>query len=122
MLRFDEVKRLLDAVADGDEVAFDKIEQIGMESVPALIILMDDRRSYPHDRMYLKNQSKDAFEAYRMYGPELMVDAITAMLNQITGVSFGSIHNGGDDTMRANTIRGWRIYLMTEPTLDEFRK
>jgi hypothetical protein len=53
---------------------------------------MDDRRSLPDPRISLKNKSPQAFEGLRHYGPQEVVDALAAILNQITGQKFKLHH------------------------------
>jgi hypothetical protein len=62
-------------------------------------------------RISIRNKSRDAFEGLRHYGPEEIVDALAAILNQITGKNFGFIYNGATDPGRDKTVRGWRDFL-----------
>ncbi len=91
--------------------AYAELEKLGFQAVPAIICQMDDRRELAVQGISLENKSPQAWEAFRHYSPELVVDVLEAILNQITGKSFGSIHNGGTEEERANTVNGWRIYL-----------
>jgi hypothetical protein len=60
----------------------------------------------------LGNKSSGAFEGIRHYGPEVIVEALAAILNQITGESYSpQIVNGGTERERKAAIDGWRIYL-----------
>jgi hypothetical protein len=59
----------------------------------------------------LENKFPGAFEGTRHHNPERAVDALAAILNQITGESFGDIDNGGSDRERQATVAGWRIFL-----------
>lgn len=76
---------------------------------------MDDRRDLPDPRISLANKSPDAFEGLRHYGPKQVVDALAAILNQITGQDFGFIYNGGTNAERKETIDGWREFLRKTP-------
>jgi len=96
--------------------AFTKLEALGCAAVPAIIIRMDDRRNLPDQRMSLQNKSPDAFEGLRHYGPQKVVDAVAAILNQLTGQDFGFIYNGGTDDERAKAVKGWRNFLRKTPT------
>lgn len=80
---------------------------MGPEAVPELVALMDDRRPLPWSVLALEN-APGAFEDVRLYGPDLMVDALAAVLNQITGEHFGFIYNGGTEAERAATVAGWQ--------------
>jgi hypothetical protein len=99
-----------------EQRAFADLESLGCSAVPAIIEQMDDRRKLPDPRISLRNNSPDAFEAMRHYGPEKVVDALAAILNQITGQDFGSIYNGTTDAERDKTVRGWRDFLHATPT------
>lgn len=87
------------------------LETSGIQAVPAIICQMDDRRELVVKGISLKNKFPQAWDAYRHYSPQLVVDVLEAILNQITGISFGTIHNGGSEEKRARTVNGWRIYL-----------
>jgi hypothetical protein len=64
---------------------------------------------------HYRNKSPQAFEGLRHYGPEKVVDALAAILNQITGQDFGFIYNGTTDAERDKTVRGWRDFLHKTP-------
>lgn len=90
---------------------FKKLEELGQEAVPAIIYLMDDFRRLPIQSISLECPP-GWFEALRHYSPDRVVDALAAILNQITGQSFGTmIYNGASKKERKLTIDGWRIYL-----------
>ena len=72
---------------------------------------MDDRHPLPIRHIELANKAPDAFEGIRQYEPELVVDALAAILNQITGEGFGWIYNGGSERERQAEVAGWRAYL-----------
>jgi hypothetical protein len=107
------VKGLIDQMVDRrtEQIAFQKLERLGQAAVPSMIRLMNDRRSLPIPAISLENKSPHAFEGLRHYGPKTVVDAIVALLNQITGESFGVIYNGGSERERAASVEGWRVYL-----------
>lgn len=91
--------------------AFDSLEILGKKAVPSIIRLMDDRRPLPIKSIKFTNKSASSLEGVRHYSPELICDALSAILNQVTGENFGSIQNGGSERERVRTINGWRIYL-----------
>ena len=92
--------------------SFKNLEKMGESGVPYIILLMDNFKNLPIESITLKNNFTNAFEANREYSPKLVIDALAAILNQITGESFGFIYNG-DSTQeeRILTLNGWRIYL-----------
>jgi hypothetical protein len=55
----------------------------------------------------------------RYYGVERVVDALDAILNQMTGESFGYVDEHRDeptkDAERAKVVRGWRDWLAKTP-------
>ncbi|MFA6114471.1 MAG: hypothetical protein WC729_10770 [Sphingomonas sp.] len=106
----DLLSRLGQVKGGAQQQLFDRLVALGPEAVPALVSQMDDRRPLAEKSISLVNHAADAFEGTRHYGPELVVDALDAILNQITGASFGSIVNGGSDRERAATVAGWRVY------------
>lgn len=108
-----EVKSLIDdmLVQSKAKDAYVKLEKLGIQGVPAIICQMDDRRELAIKGISLENKSPQAWEAFRHYSPELVVDVLEAILNQITGKSFGEIHNGGSEEERVETVNGWQIYL-----------
>lgn len=97
--------------------AFADLEALGCPVVPAIIARMDDRRKLPDPQISLINKSPKAFEGIRHYGPQEVVDALAAILNQLTGQHFGFIYNGATEAERTKTVRGWRDFLRKTPRL-----
>ena len=95
--------------------AFLEMEALGCPAVPAIIQHMDDRRKLPIAHFVLQNHSPGAFEATRQYNPDLMVDALAAILNQLTGRSFHFIYNCGSEQERTAEVKAWKKYLETTP-------
>jgi len=112
--RFSEVRALiarLGRVSGAEQQrVFNRLEALGKEAVPAIVAQMDDRRALRTQAISLENRSPDALEGVRYYGPKQVVDGLDAVLNQVTGESFGSIANGGSDRERDAAVDGWRIY------------
>lgn len=90
---------------------FDRLVELGAGAVPAIVEQMDDDRALASPMISLINHAPDAFEGIRHYEPKAMVDALAAVLNQLTGENFGFIHNGGTASERDASVRGWRLYL-----------
>lgn len=110
---FARVRRLIAqlprASEDGQRRIFRELEALGDSAAPAIIAQMDTRTPLRFNEMTLVNLSPDAFEGLRHYGPELIVDALDAILNQLTGYS-GDIFNGGSERERRGAVEMWRIY------------
>jgi hypothetical protein len=110
----DKVKRLIVEMLDERTQfqSFADLEELGDAAVPATIRWMDDRRPLAVPHIALRNKSPQAFEATRQYSPRLVVDALDAILNQVTGEFFGSL---GDllttEAHRKQTVNAWRTYL-----------
>jgi len=107
------VKNLIDATLSKSTQrdALLQLEAIGPKAVPSIILLMDDRRTLAVRAIELKNTGPDSWEDSRYYRPELVVDALAAILNQITGEHFGFSYNGGSETERRHEVDAWRLYL-----------
>lgn len=95
---------------DEQQWVFAQLEKLGQQAVPAIVAQMDNRRHLLTQEISLVNHASDAFEGTRHYRPEQVVDGLDAVLNQMTGASFGFIGNGGSDRQRVATVAGWRIY------------
>ena len=109
---YGKVKSLIEAMLNRrkQKKAFAELEALGKAAVPAMIMQMDDRRELPVKAISLRNPP-GFFEGFRHYGPEVVADAIAAILNQITGESFGTMYNGASEPHRKAEIDAWRIYL-----------
>lgn len=109
------IARLGTVSGDEQQRTFDRLEALGNAAVPAIIAQMDDRRPLRTRAISLVNHAPDAFEERRQYGPDQVVDGLDAVLNQITGQSFGSIVSGGSSRERDAAVAGWRIYAADLP-------
>jgi len=99
-----------------EQQAFHALEALGCAGVPAIIGQMDDRRSLPDPNISFSNNYPEAFDETRSYEPRVVVDALAAILSQITGQDFGFIYNGASEPQRRKTIQGWRGFLRNRPT------
>lgn len=109
-----KVKALIQAMLNekSEQKAFADLESLGAQAVPSTIRLMDDRRRLPFPGgIMLRNKSLNAFEGARQYRPDVVVDALAAILNQVTGESFGFIYNGASQRERQREVNGWRVFL-----------
>jgi hypothetical protein len=94
-----------------EQQAFSNLEALGCPAVSAIIERMDDRRPLPDPHLSLRNKSPEAFEGLRHYRPQQIIDALAAILNQVTGRHFGFIYNGATDAERTRTIHAWHESL-----------
>jgi hypothetical protein len=124
---YSEVKALVTELAairrpaQGNEAAYDeararqdaifvRLEKLGRPAVPAIVAHLDDRRPLAVEQLALANRPPDPIEAIRTYGPEQIVDALAATLNQVAGQNFDAIYSGGSEAQRRSAIAAWRIY------------
>jgi hypothetical protein len=101
--------------AEEQQSAFDALLQLGCPAVPALAQYLSDARHLSFHSLRLRNEARDAFEAYRLYGPETVGDAIAAILNAVTGQHFGFVYNGSTESERAECARRWRAFIASTP-------
>lgn len=94
----------------GQQRAFERLEALGPSAIPAIVAQMDVRRPLTLRQISLTNHAADAFEEMRHYGPELVVDALDAILNQLAGQG-GSLVNGGSDRQRDAAVATWRVFV-----------
>jgi len=104
------------------QAAFDSIVQLGCPAAPEIVDRMDDRRELPVPYIRLANDSPQAFEAFRQYGPEVVVDALAAILNDITVGDCGFIFNGAPEAKRAEAVECWRKFVRETPVKNCGRK
>ncbi|MBK8096096.1 MAG: hypothetical protein IPK26_03265 [Planctomycetes bacterium] len=111
-------------VADREQQrqSFAAMVQLGRAALPEIIAAMNDRRLLPERELTLANAGAGAFEGQRHYRPKRVVDGVTAVLNELTGESFGFLGNGARDEERDAAVQAWTIYahyqLGTVPPAD----
>ena len=110
--RIESVRRLIEnmTLKGRAEAAFEEMLRLGQDIVPATIMLMDDRRAVTAEWLQIPN-APGHWEAYALYKPEKVVDALDGILGKITGQQFVNIVNGGTDEDRRDAVDGWRVYL-----------
>jgi len=94
------------------EQAFTELESLGKEAVPYLVGHLGDERALPVQQISLVNRSPGAFEGLRHYAPEVVHDALSAVLNQITGESFESVYNGSTSAEREVDRERWKDWCV----------
>jgi hypothetical protein len=100
-----------DTVAATTEAsAFAELERLGDAAVPYIIGHLSDFRSLPIRSISLDNKSPTAFEGLRHYAPETVHDALSAILNQLTGKSFESVYNGASSEVRVRNVKAWEAW------------
>jgi hypothetical protein len=89
------------------EAALRELEAMGGAAVPFIVSHLGDIRPLAEQRMSLVNQAADAFEGSRHYSPQSVHDALSALLNQITGESFEFVYNGATAEQRTSNQTRW---------------
>lgn len=97
--------------ADHQSRSVDAILDLGIEAVPALIVLMDDCRELPVQSISLEN-SPGHWEAYRHYGPKTVVDLADAIADHFVKIGLGSVMNGGTEQNRQQAVARWKLLLV----------
>jgi hypothetical protein len=88
--------------------AFRDLEATGEAGVPYIVGHLGDERPLPVKHISLVNHASDAFEGMRHYAPQTVHDALSAILNQITGEFFVAVENGATSAARAQDKRQWQ--------------
>jgi hypothetical protein len=114
-IRDNMIKNLIDKLADKEweMSAFDELIMAGRESIPYIILHMEDYRELPIKYARLIDDSPGTWEGIVQYSPDLVIDALTIVLSELTsGISFGTLRNGDcTNEERQRVLNGWRIYL-----------
>jgi len=117
------IERVLAAQSqEAQQLAFDSIVSLGCAAVPAIVDRLQDTRELPLAYLKLDNDSPEALEAFRQYGPEVMTDALAAILNHITLWDCGFIFNGASDLERTKTLQCWQKFVRETPVKNCGRK
>jgi len=106
------VQRLIQELGDSatQAKAVEGLLGIGKGGVGPIILQMDDRRSLGA-RSLTVPAPLGSFEPVAHYQPELVVDALDAIVAHITSESMGQVYNGGSTAKRRNAVNAWRVWL-----------
>ncbi len=116
------IERVLAAKSqDAQQEAFESIVSLGCPAVPAIVDCLADRRELPLAYLRLDNLPEQ-FEAFRQYGPEVVTDALAAILNHITLWDCGFIFNGASELERAQAVQCWQKFVRDTPVKNCGRK
>lgn len=111
---YSKVKKFIEGMLSEStaEQAYAGLEKMGDAAVPSMICLMDDKRELTVNRITLKNNRPNAWEANRHYSIYVVQDALDAILNQLTAQSFGlGDYKNASNEIRTNAVNGWSVYL-----------
>jgi hypothetical protein len=92
---------------ESEAAAFSALEELGAPAVPYIVGHLGDVRSLPIRSISLATKGTAAFEGARQYAPVVVHDALSAILNQITGQSFEFVYNGATAEVRARNAQAW---------------
>lgn len=99
-------------VPEKEAQAFAGLEALGVEAVPYIVGHLGDVRVVPVQRISLVNKSSKAFEGRRQYAPQTVHDALSAILNQVTGEHFEVVYNGASEATRVRNRERWRLWCV----------
>jgi hypothetical protein len=94
--------------------AFSNLEKMGDEAVPYIIGQLDNTNKLPIHSISLTNNWPSAFEGLRHYKPELVQEALAAILNQLTGQHFETIYSGSTAMEREKDLKSWRGWCVKQ--------
>ncbi|MBT2144416.1 MULTISPECIES: hypothetical protein [unclassified Rhodanobacter] len=92
--------------------AFEQLESLGSDAAPYIVHHLGDMRPLPIKQIELANGSSGAFEGIRHYAPEVVHDALSAILNQVTGMSFEFVYNGATSETREMDRARWQAWCV----------
>ncbi len=104
------VSRLVDSTTKSSRSqmnAMEELESLGEPAIPYIVSHLGDMRPVASRSITFTNKSQQSFEAFRHYKPETVHDALSALLNQMTGQRFESVSNGATSVQRQENVREW---------------
>ena len=109
-----KVSALVNATTEGgkEQLAFAELEALGPAAVPYIVSHLGDMRLLPDREISLSNSSPNSFEGLRHYGPETVHDALSAILNQLTGQTFEFVYNGATSSEREANKAKWQAWCV----------
>lgn len=96
-------------------VAWNDLFSMGARAAPAVVRHMDDRRPVGAEALPMHTRQPTAAGRPTHFAPELVVDALSGLLNELVGAAFGNILNGASERERQAEVRAWRIWRMKQP-------
>jgi hypothetical protein len=93
---------------------FSELEELGSPAVPAMIRAMDDRRQFDFGTtISLVNKPPGAFEGIRYYAVSNVLQALDAILQQITDTTFAvSFNSPSGNPSEDLSLNGWPLNLL----------
>lgn len=108
-----KVAQLVDETTNEDKeaAAFAALQNLGSESAPYLVQHLADMRQLPDPTLELEN-GPGSFEGIAHYRPKVVHDALSAILNGMTGQHFEDVHNGATDDVRTRNRAEWTAWCV----------
>lgn len=106
----DRVTKLVDDTTKSEkrqDNALKELQALGNQAVPDIVGHLNDIRPLAKGKISLANKASNAFEGLRHYSPDTVHDALSAVLNQLTGESFVFVYNGATPQEREDNRRKW---------------
>lgn len=104
------VAGLISSLKKGGEISreYAAVAEFGKEIVPFLIYHVNNAEAVPP---LISFPAFNPHEAYRIYSPLVVGDAINVVLEDLASVYFKSNHNGGSKISRDQAAKAWNYYL-----------
>ena len=112
-LLVNRVSKLVDETTKSEKrqgKALKELETLGSQAVPYLVGHLQDIRPLAKSRMSFAHKTAGAFEGLRHYSPDTVHDALSAVLNQVTGKNFVFVYNGATPQEREENRRKWVVW------------
>jgi hypothetical protein len=95
-------------IADKQAYAFGELMALGEGAASAIVAQMNDRRPLPLPHLARRPTPTGQV---RRHAPRLVIDALTVMLEELTGQGFGAPYDDGRESQRQLAFDGWRLYV-----------
>jgi hypothetical protein len=107
-----KIHRWVDALTHerDEEKAVAALVSLGPDAAPYLVGELGDMRPLPSESVSI--HMSGSFEGLSHYGPKVVHDAVTLVLNEITGKNFEFVYNVADPAMRARNTQQWQEWCV----------
>lgn len=108
-----KVAKLVNATTkqNTESAALAGLQTLGSDAVPYLVQHLGDLRPLPDPTLELGN-GPGSFEGVAHYGPKVVHDALSAILNRMTGKFFEDVYSGASDDIRAKDKAEWTAWCV----------
>lgn len=114
---FNELKTKLSVVTQSDErqeTFVRRVLELGVDCAPSLIVCLmkeSPNRELQRKSVALPNRAEDAFEAFRLYGPNTTVELLDSLLSEITWMHFAEYNYDGSKDTASRIKARWNVFF-----------